>query len=174
VRSPRISRRLRAFACGLALALVPAPDAFAQYRSPRHTATPRAIEESCRLNTRPLNFGGYTDASPTSVLTTATIDLVCRGLGAAGRYATVTAGPSAVTGQYHTRMLANRDSRLQYQVYINTQRTIVWGDGTENTQPVIVVQPGSNSSFTVYGGLFNGQTGEVGRYSDTLQVTVIP
>jgi spore coat protein U-like protein len=176
VRLRRNSRRARALACSFALALAPALDASAQYRSPRHTAAPREGPEgeSCRLGTRPLNFGSYEDGSPAAVLTTATIDLACRGIGAASTHAIVTAGPSAVTGVYQDRRLSNGDSRLQYQVYINSQRTIVWGDGTNDTQPVVVVAPNGNSTFTVYGGLFQGQTGEVGRYSDTLLITVMP
>jgi len=161
--------------CVLALALAPVLDATAQYRTPRQIASPRSgDEESCRLNTRPLDFGGYPDGSLSAVLTTATIDVVCRGLGAAGRFATVTAGPSSNTGSYQNRAMRNGDSRLYYQVYIDPSRIIVWGDGTQGTQPVIVPQPGSNSTFTVYGGLFQGQTGEVGRYSDTIRITVIP
>jgi spore coat protein U-like protein len=156
----------------MALALVHALDASAQFRSPSHTAAPRR-SESCRLNTRPLNFGSYEDGSTESVLTTATIDLVCRGIGETS-HAIVTAGPSANTGTYQDRQLANGESRLRYQVYINASRTIVWGDGTQDTQPVIAPAPATNRSFTVYGGIFNGQSGEVGRYSDVLRITVTP
>jgi spore coat protein U-like protein len=120
-----------------------------------------------------LNFGAYDDASPESVLTTATIDLRCGGIGESS-HAIVTAGPSANTGDYQTRELAHGDSRLRYQVYINPSRTIVWGDGTRDTQPVLVPGPADRRSFTVYGGIFNGQSGEVGRYSDVLVITVQP
>jgi len=161
------------FACLLVLTLAPALDAPAQYRSPRHTATPR-LTESCRLTTRGLDFGSYEDGSPAAVLTTATMDLACRGLGSAGTHAIVTAGPSSVTSVYQDRRLANGQSYLQYQVYINSQRTIVWGDGTSDTQPVLVPLSSTNASFTVYGGIFQGQSGEVGRYSDTLLITVTP
>ena len=170
----RNSRRARAVACVLALALALVLDASAQYRTPRQIASPRTSDESCRLNTRPLNFGSYEDGSLSAVLTTATIDLICRGLGEAGRFATVTAGPSSNTGSYQTRSMRNGDSYLRYQVYIDPSRILVWGDGTQGTQPVIVPQPGSNSTFTVYGGMFQEQNGEVGRYSDTLRITVFP
>ena len=170
MRSRRISRRACALACALALAA--ALDASAQFRSPRQVAAPRTAE-SCRLNTRPLDFGAYEDGSPAAVLTTATIDLVCRGIGEATA-AIVTAGPSANTGTYQNRALRNGDSYLRYQVYINSARTIVWGDGTQDTQPVVVPGPATNRSFTVYGGMGNSQSGEVGRYSDVLRITVTP
>jgi len=156
----------------MAMALMHALDASAQFRSPGHTAAPRT-GESCRLNTRPLDFGAFEDGSPSAVLTTATIDLTCRGIGES-TVAIVTAGPSAVSGGYQSRQLSRGDSRLQYQVYINPSRTIVWGDGTQDTQPMVVPGPSVNRSFTVYGGLFQNQSGEVGRYSDVLRITVQP
>jgi spore coat protein U-like protein len=164
---------MKAIACAAALALLPALDASAQFRSPAQVAAPRGPRagESCRLNTRPLDFGGYEDGSPAGVLTTATIDLNCRSLTSVP---IVSAGPSANTGYYEDRQLAYRDSRLRYQVYINPQRTIIWGDGTGQTQPVTAIGTGDDRSFTVYGGIFQAQSGEVGRYSDTLQVTVVP
>jgi spore coat protein U-like protein len=120
-----------------------------------------------------MEFGGYEDGSPVGVITTMTVELDCKNLG--GAPPIVTAGPSANTGDYQDRQLANRDSRLRYQVYINSARTIVWGDGTQNTQPVVATGTGTTTKFfTVYGGIFQGQSGEVGNYSDTLQVTVVP
>ena len=105
--------------------------------------------------------------------TITTMDLNCRGLGGT-QAPVVSAGPSSNTGYYDVRQLAYRGSRLNYQVYTNPNRTIVWGDGTGQTQPISAVGTGQDRSFNVYGGLFQGQSGEVGRYSDTLQVTVTP
>jgi spore coat protein U-like protein len=39
---------------------------------------------------------------------------------------------------------------------------------------VVVPGPATNRSFTVYGGIFLNQSGEVGRYSDVLRITVTP
>jgi spore coat protein U-like protein len=119
-----------------------------------------------------MEFGGYEDGSPAAVLSTMTVELDCRNI--EGVVPVITAGPSANTGYYEQRALAYRDSRLYYQVYINSQRTIIWGDGTGQTQPVVATGTGNTKFFTVYGGIFQAQTGEVGRYTDTLQVTVLP
>jgi len=171
VRSRRTSRHARTFACALALVFV--LDASAQYRSPAHTAAPRNIGDvGCRLNTRPLDFGAYEDGSPVAVLTTATMELTCRN--GSGVVPVVTAGPSANSGDTLQRFLANGDSRLQYQVYIEPSHNLVWGDGTRGTYPVVVTGQTEHKTFTVYGALFLGQHGEVGRYRDTLQITVEP
>ena len=119
-----------------------------------------------------MDFGAYEDGSPTAVLSTMTVELDCKNLGST--VPIVSAGPSANTGSYQNRELRYRDSRLRYQVYIDPSRSLVWGDGTQGTYPVPASGTGSNRSFTVYGGIWADQHGEVGRYGDTLQVTVVP
>jgi spore coat protein U-like protein len=170
VGSPRISRPACALACLLVAASVAAPDTLAQFRSPRQVASPRGAE-GCRLKVRGMDFGGYPDGSPAGVLSTSLIELNCKDLTATP---VVSAGPSATTGYYEDRQLANGESRLRYQVYINPQRTIVWGDGTGSTQPVSAVGTGNDRSFTVYGGILQGQSGVAGRYGDSFVVTVVP
>lgn len=172
MRSRRISERARALACAAALALVHSPDASAQFRTPRDTAAPR-VGPGCSLDVRAFDFGGYDDASPNSVLTSVTFGLRCKSIGPLS--AVVRAGPSANTGDYQDRrMNGPGGSQLRYQLYTNTSRTTVWGDGTRDTQPIVVPGPGENRSFNVHGELFGNQSGEVGRYRDTLVVTVFP
>ena len=154
------------------MALAHATEASAQFRSPRQVAAPRS-GTGCNLQARSFDFGGYDDASPSSVLAAMTFDLRCSGIGTAAPV--VTAGPSANTGDYQDRrMNGPGGSQLRYQLFTNSSRTIVWGDGTRDTQAVVVTAPGDNKSFNIYGEIFANQSGEVGRYRDVIVVTVVP
>jgi spore coat protein U-like protein len=169
VKSRRVSRTAWALTGALAL-MAASLDVSAQFRSPSQVASPRG-KEGCKLKTRPLNLGAYPDGSPAGILSTGTVELTCKNLTTTP---VVSAGPSATTGYYEDRQLANGNSRLRYQVYINPQRTIIWGDGTGTSQPIPAIGTGENRSVTVYGGMFQGQTGDAGKYSDSFVVTVVP
>ncbi|QJR16696.1 hypothetical protein DSM104440_03532 [Usitatibacter palustris] len=156
----------------MALVLGHALDAMAQFRTPREVASPR-IGTGCNLKIRAFDFGGYDDASPNSVITSTSFELRCSGIGTVPPI--VSAGPSSNTGDYQDRRLNGPgNSQLRYQLFTNSSRTIVWGDGSRDTQPISVNQHGDNKTFNVYGELFGNQSGEVGRYRDVIQVTVSP
>jgi spore coat protein U-like protein len=119
------------------------------------------------------DFGYYDDSSPTSSLTTATFRIKCTGIGNAN--ATFSAGPSAATGDLQDRRLRGPDGdELRYQLFTNSARTTVWGDGTRDTSAIVVTQNGAFKDVTVYGELFAGQSGEIGVYGDNIVVTVLP
>jgi len=159
-------------ACAFAWVLMHAPEASAQFRTPREAASPR-LGTGCTLRIRSLDFGPYVDGSPSSILTSALFELNCKDIGTAAPV--VSAGPSATTGDYQNRrMNGPGGSQLRYQVFTNPSRTIVWGDGTRDTQAIIASGTGEHRTFTIHGELFGNQYGEVGRYGDTLVVTVSP
>jgi spore coat protein U-like protein len=159
-------------ACAIAWVLVLAPQASAQFRTPREAASPRA-QTGCKLKVRPFDFGPFVDGSASSITTSAIFELKCSNIGTAAPV--VSAGPSATTGDYQNRrMNGPGGSQLRYQVFTNPSRTIVWGDGTRDTQAIVASTPGDNKTFTVYGELFGNQYGEVGRYGDAIVVTVFP
>lgn len=79
-----------------------------------------------------------------------------------------------LTGSYAARELRQGAEVLLYNVYLDAQRTIVWGDGTDGSRvgPMVVVQ-GDAGTRTVYvfGRIPAGQDAALGVYSDTLRVT---
>ena len=87
----------------------------------------------------------------------------------------LSAGSSA---SYAQRQLASGANRLDYNLYTNSARTLVWGDGTGGSQLVSGAQKLSNgnpqrtSSFTVYGQVPAQQNAAVGSYAESLLVTV--
>jgi spore coat protein U-like protein len=65
---------------------------------------------------------------------------------------------------------------LDYQLYVNTARTTVWGDGTGGTATVqdgYLLGVGSETrSYPVLGRIPGGQNVPVGSYADSIVVTV--
>jgi spore coat protein U-like protein len=139
----------------------------------RPKAGSRTVASSCTFSiAESLDFGAYDDDSVTSAYSTATFNLKCT---RAGTTAVVSAGPSTTTGSMSDRRLDGPgDSVLRYQVYTNASRTVIWGDGSQDTQQMSVPQSGSSWSFTVYAEVFPHQVGEVGAYTDSLVITVTP
>jgi len=168
VKSPHIERAI-ALAAGLALAC----SAAAQFRSPRSVSAPKG-SQGCAFDTLvPFYFGAYDDASSSPLQTTATFRIKCTGVGNAS--AVFSSGPSSVTGDYQDRrMQGPQGSQLRYQLYTNSARSIVWGDGTRDTQPIVVTQNGAYRDITVYAQMPASQAAEVGEYADTIVVTILP
>ena len=67
---------------------------------------------------------------------------------------------------------------LNYNLYSNSTRTTVWGDGTGSTQTVLgsnQVKPATptfTDNFTVYGSVPALQDAAVGAYSDNITITL--
>jgi spore coat protein U-like protein len=73
------------------------------------------------------------------------------------------------------RRLRHRDGDfLRYQLYVDSARTRVWGDGTRGTEAAVMTTRGSNKFATIYGEIAAGQGGTEGDYDDTLVITVLP
>ena len=86
------------------------------------------------------------------------------------------------SGMYSQRHLSAGVNTLNYNLYRDAARTLIWGDGTGGSS----VQPGSvsfpllslssvtrDNDHTIYGRLFGGQNVPAGSYSDTITVTVM-
>lgn len=137
----------------------------------------------CSIGTQPINFGTY---DPIELF--APID----SFGAV----TVSCGPTTIfealfgvavqvrlgtgsAGTYAARTLRKPPaSVLQYNLYTDATRTIVWGDGTGGTATTSGTVGGFFSgapnprTFTVYARLPPGQDPDAGAHSDTIMVEV--
>lgn len=73
------------------------------------------------------------------------------------------------------RTLVQGSYELNYNLYLDAGRSIVWGDGSSGTSQYGPVVPadGSNVSLNVYGRIDAGQNARTGSYSDTVVVTVV-
>jgi spore coat protein U-like protein len=83
-------------------------------------------------------------------------------------------GGSTVGGTLVQRKLERAGSAdtVDYQLYTNSQRTSIWGDGTRGTRRLAIVANGLQQTFTVYGLVPAQQSKPAGKYSDTVTATV--
>jgi len=136
-----------------------------------------AKAEVCTVGTSPVAFGVYDPLAAGPLDTTGNVAVTCTSVGNALVLYRVDLG-TGQSGTYNTRAMTNGVSQLNYNLYTNAARTLVWGNGTGGTRRVwnfYFLQPiGSTQTdnHTVYGRIFPAQNVSVGSYLDTLVVTV--
>jgi spore coat protein U-like protein len=76
-------------------------------------------------------------------------------------------------GTFQRRMQGGRDT-LQYNLYTDAQRVVIWGDGTGGTTIYSQkAQPNNKvETIPVFGRVFGGQDVGAGQYLDNLVVTL--
>ena len=90
---------------------------------------------------------------------------------------------TGLSGTYLSRQLIASIGRLNYNLYVDPARTLVWGNGVAGTSTVNALtlqvngrflNPGASRSFTlnVYGRIPANQSVRTGAYTDTIIVTV--
>lgn len=89
---------------------------------------------------------------------------------------TVSLSPGG-SGSYFPRRMASAGNQLDYNLYTDAARNIVFGNGTGGTQTTSdFTSPIGGGSFSasvpVYGAIPAQQDAAFGQYSDTIQVTV--
>jgi len=80
---------------------------------------------------------------------------------------------TGLAGTYNRQMYGARD-RLNYNVYLDPQRIVIWGDGTGASQVFSDNVPanGSTQVVPVFGRLFANQDVWYGTYFDNLVITI--
>jgi len=87
----------------------------------------------------------------------------------------LTLSASAGAGSLAQRQLSSGVNRLNYNLFTNSARTAVWGDGTGGTSTIAATGTGmlSNASLTIFSRIPKGQSAAVpGAYSDSIIITV--
>jgi spore coat protein U-like protein len=132
-------------------------------------------KNTCRIgNPEGIGFGAYTDGQTTPALGVLTIVLSCKG-DAIYVDAVVTGGPGENSGDMlDRRMKAKKDPEayLRYQLYVDSARTRVFGDGTRGTEGLVF--PPENRTRHIYAQIFGGQSGPEDDFSDMVTITVMP
>lgn len=82
-------------------------------------------------------------------------------------------GPGG-SGTFTNRAMSSGSDRLEYNLYLDAQRTEIWGDGTGNTGigPRETAKSGTQITAYVFGRIFAQQDVALGTYQDTVVVTV--
>jgi len=139
--------------------------AFAQLRA----------KDGCKFtNGQSIQFGVYVDGQEAPRHTVTAFQVRCKGT-AILLDISLTAGPGANSGDMQHRRLRHRDGDvLRYQLYVDSARTRVWGDGTRGTEPIVLTARTATKIGTAYGEIPGGQGGAEGDYDDTIVITVLP
>ena len=134
---------------------------------------------SCSVSTLPLNYGNYSPFAGASTDGAGTVTVTCSPLILAALLVSYTISLSqGSSGTYAQRTMGNGPVTLGYNLYTNSLRTTVWGNGTAGTSVVpdsytLQLLTPRTINYTVYGRIPAGQTNVVaGAYTDTVIVTV--
>lgn len=132
---------------------------------------PLAAEGACTVNTTPVNFGTYNVFAASPDDATGRVRLRCTG----PRPPQITVHlDKGGAPSFTPRQMRQGTETLDYNLYQDSTRTIIWGDGTGGSQTFVQLDPrlGVNIDVTVYGRIPAGQDVSSGAYSSTVTATI--
>jgi len=121
---------------------------------------------ACTVNPQGVSFGEYNSVTGASVDGVGYINLSCDS--PANVDVSLSTGSS---GTYSARTMSSTGSDMQYNLYTDSGRTAVWGDGTAGSSTV-ALSVTSSEDISVYGRIAPVQNLPAGSYSDVIVVTV--
>lgn len=125
-----------------------------------------SVAAICSVSAGTLGFGAY---SGTSVNATAAVSVSCT---SGAPYQIAMGGGSNQSGSAR-RMAGPASNFLTYQLYSDSARVTLWGDGSAQLGARHGgTGSGSAQSLTVYGRIPAGQSPAAGSYSDSVTVTI--
>ncbi len=131
------------------------------------------ITSACTVSGSSLNFGSAID--PLSVSTpldaTSTLTVTCSNTTPYTVSLSAGANAGGATNFANRTMKSGADT-LAYQLYLDSGRSTVWGDGTAASSAKNGTGTGSVQSHTVYGRLPSLANVVPGSYTDTVTVTI--
>lgn len=133
--------------------------------------TGEAWGQSCSVTTIAVNFGNYITSAAYPLDTTGYVDITC----ASGIPYTVRLDTGQNSGGgFNPRKLrlSGGGDTLNYNLYRDSARTEVWGDGTSNTYIQTGIGTSGTAHLIVYGRIPGGQNVKAGLYTDAVIVIV--
>jgi len=130
-----------------------------------------ALGQDCKFTVSPLNFGTYSTFSGAPLEATGKINVTC----STGLPFTVKLDRGETPGRsFNPREMgaAGRKNSLKFNLYRDSARQEIWGDGTGNTFVVTGIGTGRPVSLTIYGRLPARQNVPANRYFDEINVIV--
>ena len=121
---------------------------------------------TCTVSTSSVNFGVYNARSGAALDGVGSITISCN----QPPSATLLIG-SGGSPTFYQRRMASGANILEYNLFIQSARTGVWGEG--GASGTFTVPITASGTYTVYGRVFGGQKVPVGSYGDTLVVTLM-
>lgn len=129
---------------------------------------------SCTATATNIAFGAYDPTSSTPSDTSGTVTVNCTGL--VSLFGSIDIASSAgSSGNAAQRTLRQGTNTLNYNLYVNGARTIVFGDGSAGTQKITTPLNGLlffGQSVFIYGRVPARQWARSGSYSDAVVITI--
>jgi spore coat protein U-like protein len=122
-------------------------------------------------NVTNVNFGNYDTLSSLNNDSTGSISVFCN----AHTWVRTYIGASPNSGGFNPRQMLNSVSGdlLNYNLYRNSSRTEIWGDGTQGTYTMYQrVNRNHTATWTIYGRILPGMDVGIGNYGEVLVVTI--
>jgi spore coat protein U-like protein len=119
-----------------------------------------------------VNFGSYDVLSTNNNDSTGSFRIDCS---ATWTMVTSSISASPNSGGFNPRQmkLATGTDLLSYNLFTNSSRSTIWGDGTQGTSTVTVnVQKNHPWTGTIYGRIPPGQNVGIGSYGEVLVITI--
>jgi spore coat protein U-like protein len=130
-------------------------------------AVPAAAKVTCTVSSPGVALGVYNPKSATNLDGTGSVTVTCtQSTGG------ITVTASAGLGTVLNRHMSNGTSNLNYNLYVDAARTIVFGNGTAGQLSYTIPSSPLFLSKTIYGRIAALQNVTAGSYSDSLIITV--
>lgn len=129
------------------------------------------VTSNCSVSTTAVSFGSVNVLSGTNVDATGGISVTCT----SGTAWAASANEGGGTGAtINDRKMTSGSNLLSYDLYTDSARTTIWGDGTTgNGSTITGTGSGSAQASTIYARVPSGQSSvPAGSYSDSVTVTV--
>lgn len=150
------------------------PMAGAQAATAGGTLTVNAtVISSCNVSGSTLNFGNSIDPLAAAVPLDASSTMTVQCTNTTPYAVSLNAGANAGgASAFANRNMKHGSYTLGYQLYLDSGRSTVWGDGTASSSTLTGTGTGGNQTLTIYGRL-PSLTGAVpGAFTDTVTVTI--
>jgi spore coat protein U-like protein len=134
-------------------------------------ANPFAAQAACSLTSTSIAFGNYDIFSPSPLDTLGQIIFRCGN----NDHDVAISLDKGGAPTFNPRRMLNGASTLNYNLYLDAARTVIWGDGSSGTQTFFVHNPQNNNrdiSVPIHGRVPAGQGASVGNYSNTVTITI--
>jgi spore coat protein U-like protein len=129
---------------------------------------------TCNVASTPVSFNNYDVFSSVPAYSTGTVSVSCNNPNNKPMPVTIaiSAGTSGSFNPRQLRALIGSD-RLNYYLFTDPTRTVIWGDGTGGTSTLInTVSRSTPWNASIFGTLPQRQNVRAGSYSDAVVVTV--
>lgn len=128
------------------------------------------VSANCTMQVTALNFGSVNLTAGTAVDALGGLNVTCT----TGVGYTASAGLGSGSGAtFAIRKMSFETNTLNYSLFTDYPRTLIWGDGTGGTNTFSGVGTDTLKGFGIQGRIFAGQASAAsGSYSDVVVITV--